>query len=234
MKCSEKSLYYNINQLRISSLSFNWKTHYRGGHHVGSDGRHVKPHILKLLMPLHIHVVMLTNKANAKYILLLFLPPLHEQQFEYIQQVMSPKNVSSAQLVKLHPLLCSIVRIRQMTKNWKKSRQCPRRYWSRCSPCLVTCRCRMEFSRAGQAQQHRKEPAESSTFVSVLGSAAVYPGMRTSGPSYYQPGHPKAHRILANEIGTASFRRKETHSIVDLVVGLLDGEKNFCDKLVSP
>lgn len=29
--------------------------------------------------------------------------------------------------------------------------------------------------------------------------AGVYPGMRMSGPSYYQPGHPKAHRILANE-----------------------------------
>lgn len=74
--------------------------------------------------------------------------------------------MSSAQLNKLHPLLCSIVRTRQITKNWKKSRQCPRQHWSRCSPCLVTCRCRMEFSRAGQAHRLRKEPAKSSTFVS--------------------------------------------------------------------
>lgn len=52
------------------------------------------------------------------------------------------RNVLAAQINKLHPLWWWRVRTRPSINNWKKSQQCPQRYWTRFSPCLVTCRSR--------------------------------------------------------------------------------------------
>lgn len=48
--------------------------------------------ILKFVMPLRMHVVVLTKKIKAKYILLELLPLLRQVQFKYWQQVMMPND----------------------------------------------------------------------------------------------------------------------------------------------
>lgn len=39
---------------------------------MGSDRRHVKRDIVKSVVPLHMHVVVLDNKVNAKYVYFYF------------------------------------------------------------------------------------------------------------------------------------------------------------------
>ena len=56
----------------------------KDSHHVVPGGLHVERDIGNSVIPLHMHVVVLTNKVNAKYILLLLLPLLQQLYIEYI------------------------------------------------------------------------------------------------------------------------------------------------------
>lgn len=112
----------------------------KDGHHVGPDGRHVKCDIFKIVVPLHMHVVVLISKFDDRYILLSLLPLLQQVQILQIQYVMIPKRPFGG--AAQQATLALVVDGPETTNNWKKSRQCPWRHLARCSLCLVTFRSR--------------------------------------------------------------------------------------------
>ena len=106
--------------------------------HMGTDVRHVKGDIVKFQMPFHMHFVVLTNKVNGKYTLILLLPISQQLHTKYIQHVMSPKKRVGGVTQQAAPRV--MVRTRPTTNNWQKIRYCLFRHLTRYSPYSVTCR----------------------------------------------------------------------------------------------